>query len=124
MRPAAAAALATAAPLPDKAADDGVPCEGSDFSALSRRITDSGLMKRRPGYYVARIGGVAALYIGAWTAFAMLGHTWWQLAIGGVLGVLFSQIALVAHDIAHRQVFRLRRPARPPAASRATSASA
>ncbi|MFJ2954949.1 fatty acid desaturase family protein [Streptomyces sp. NPDC087270] len=110
MRPAAAAALATAAPLPDQAADDGAPCEGSDFSALSRRITDSGLMKRRPGYYVARIGGVAALYIGAWTAFAMLGHTWWQLAIGGVLGVLFSQIALVAHDIAHRQVFRLRRP--------------
>nr|WP_235032095.1 acyl-CoA desaturase [Actinacidiphila yanglinensis] len=77
---------------------------------LVRRITDSGLMRRRPGYYVARIGGVAVLYAAAWTVFALLGPTWWQLAVAVVLGVLFSQIALVAHDIAHRQVFRLRRP--------------
>ncbi|WP_232792321.1 fatty acid desaturase family protein [Actinacidiphila yeochonensis] len=84
--------------------------EGSDFSALYRRVAASGLMRRRPGYYTARIGGVAVLYGAAWTAFALLGHSWWQLGIAAALGVLFAQIALVAHDIAHRQVFRLRRP--------------
>ncbi|BBA98546.1 putative fatty acid desaturase [Actinacidiphila reveromycinica] len=110
MKPAAAVAIAPAAGPDDGSDTAGTLCEGSDFSVLARRITDSGLMERRPGYYVARIGGVAALYAGAWTAFALIGPTWWQLAVGGVLGVLFSQIALVAHDIAHRQVFRLRRP--------------
>ena len=29
---------------------------------------------------------------------------------GGVPGVVFAQVALVAHDLAHRQVFRTRRP--------------
>ncbi|WNI17153.1 fatty acid desaturase family protein [Actinacidiphila sp. ITFR-21] len=83
---------------------------GSDFARLARRVATSGLLKRRPGYYSARIGGIAFLYAGTWAAFAFLGSSWWQLATAGVLGVLFAQIALVAHDIAHRQVFRLRRP--------------
>jgi len=98
----AAVALAPPSEVPDGA--------GSDFACLQRRMATSGLLKRRPGYYVARIGGVAVLYVGAWTAFALLGHTWWQMVTAAVLGVLFSQVALVAHDIAHRQVFRLRRP--------------
>ncbi|MDX6355409.1 MAG: hypothetical protein QOF98_2312, partial [Streptomyces sp.] len=72
--------------------------------------TESGLLKRRPGYYVARIGGVVGLYAAAWVAFAFIGDSWWQLLTAAALGVLYSQVALVAHDIAHRQVFRLRRP--------------
>src|SRR5882762_9444078 len=83
---------------------------GSDFAGLARRIADSGLLKRRPGYYVARIGGVVGLYAAAWVAFAFIGDSWWQLLTAAALGVLYSQVALVAHDIAHRQVFRLRRP--------------
>jgi fatty acid desaturase len=84
--------------------------EGSDFAVLTRAIVAAGLLARRPGYYAARIGGVAVLYAAAWTVFALLGHSWWQLLVAGVLGVLFAQVALVAHDIAHRQVFRLRGP--------------
>ncbi|MDI5962032.1 acyl-CoA desaturase [Streptomyces sp. SL13] len=83
---------------------------GSDFAVLSRRIVGAGLLRRRPGYYAARIGGVAVLYAAGWTAFAVLGHSWWQLLIAAGLGVMFAQVALVAHDLAHRQVFRLRRP--------------
>ncbi|GAB2584027.1 acyl-CoA desaturase [Streptomyces capparidis] len=83
---------------------------GSDFAALSRRVAAAGLLRRRPGYYAARIGGVGALYAGTWTAFALLGDSWWQLLLAAVLGVVFAQVALVAHDLAHRQVFRLRRP--------------
>ena len=83
---------------------------GSDFAVLSRRIAAEDLMRRRPGYYTARIGGVLVLFAAAWTAFALLGHSWWQLLVAAVLGILFTQVALVAHDLAHRQVFRLRRP--------------
>ncbi|SDM65029.1 fatty acid desaturase family protein [Actinacidiphila guanduensis] len=101
---------AAAVPTPAPPVTAPAPPDGSDFAVLSRRIADSGLMRRRPGYYAARIGSLAVLYAGAWTAFALLGSSWWQLAVAVVLGVLFTQVALVAHDLAHRQVFRLRRP--------------
>jgi fatty acid desaturase len=83
---------------------------GSDFAVLSRRITGAGLMRRRPAYYVARLGVVALMYLGGWTAFLAIGSSWWQLITAGFLAVTFAQIALVAHDLAHRQVFRTRRP--------------
>jgi fatty acid desaturase len=83
---------------------------GSDFARLCREITSAGLMARRPGYYVARIGAIAVLFAAAWAAFFLIGDSWWQLPIAAFLAVLFAQIALVSHDLAHRQVFRTRRP--------------
>ncbi|PSL04707.1 fatty acid desaturase [Haloactinopolyspora alba] len=83
---------------------------GSDFAALARRINAEGLLDRRPGYYVARFTLVAAAYAAAWAALAVLGDTWWTLVVAVVLGVAFAQVALVAHDLAHRQVFRTRKP--------------
>jgi fatty acid desaturase len=82
---------------------------GSDFAALSQLITAAGLMRRRPGYYLARIGLVASLYIAGWAAFVAVGDSWYQLIVAACLAVVFAQLALVAHDIAHRQVFRTRR---------------
>jgi fatty acid desaturase len=82
---------------------------GSDFAALSHLIARAGLMRRRPGYYLARIGLVVCLYVGGWMAFAAVGDSWYQLIVASCLAVVFAQLALVAHDIAHRQVFRTRR---------------
>jgi fatty acid desaturase len=82
---------------------------GSDFARLSKQIADHGLMARRPGYYTVRLAAVAALYAGAWTAFVLLGASWWTLVVAAFLAVVFGQVALVAHDVAHRQVFRLRK---------------
>jgi fatty acid desaturase len=81
---------------------------GSDFASLSQRIVSAGLMRRRPGYYLARIGLVAALYVAGWVAFAVVGDSWYQLVVAPFLAIVFAQLALVAHDIAHRQVFRTR----------------
>ena len=83
---------------------------GSDFAELSRRINAAGLLRRRPGYYVVRLGVVAAALIGGWAAFFLIGSSWWTLAVAAVLAVVFGQVALVAHDLAHRQVFRTNRP--------------
>jgi fatty acid desaturase len=94
----------TLPPAPARAAG-----RGSDFAKLSRLIAEAGLMRRRPGYYVARIGLVAAIYLGGWVAFVAIGDSWWQLLMAPYLAVAFAQLALVAHDIAHRQVFRTRR---------------
>ncbi|HCT79030.1 MAG TPA: delta fatty acid desaturase [Micromonosporaceae bacterium] len=83
---------------------------GSDFAQLSRRIVQVGLLDPRPRYYLIRIGCVAAAYLGSWAAFVALGDSWYQIIVAAVLAVVFAQVALVAHDIAHRQVFRTRRP--------------
>jgi fatty acid desaturase len=82
---------------------------GSDFAALSRRITAAGLLRPRPGYYVARLSLVALAFVGGWAAFVAIGASWWQLLVAVVLAVVYAQLALVAHDLAHRQVFRRRR---------------
>jgi fatty acid desaturase len=82
---------------------------GSDFAHLNRLIDGAGLLRRRPGYYVARLALVAAAYVGGLTAFFLLGDSWWQLLVAAFMGIMFAQTALVAHDIAHRQIFRSRR---------------
>ncbi|WP_253863897.1 fatty acid desaturase family protein [Prauserella halophila] len=91
------------------AAEPSETRQGSDFAVLSRRIADAGLFARRPGYYATRIGIVAALYGAGIAAFFLLGDTWWQLLLAAFFAVVFAQVALVSHDLAHRQVFRTRR---------------
>ncbi|WP_199517214.1 fatty acid desaturase family protein [Nucisporomicrobium flavum] len=83
---------------------------GSDFAALNRQIARSGLLERRPAYYAVRMSVVAVMLAGVWVAFAVIGSSWWSIAVAGLLGVAFSQTALLAHDIAHRQVFRTKTP--------------
>src|SRR5690242_17822095 len=86
------------------------PSAGSDFAVLARRMTAEGLMTRRPAYYILRLGIVAILVASGWTGFFVIGSSWWQLATAAFLAVAFAQLALVAHDLAHRQVFRTKRP--------------
>ncbi|MFB9442973.1 acyl-CoA desaturase [Dactylosporangium vinaceum] len=83
---------------------------GSDFAVLARRINEERLMERRPAYYAARLSVVALMFVGGWTAFVLIGSSWWQLVTAVLLAVTFAQLALVAHDLAHRQVFRTKRP--------------
>ncbi|MFJ2740672.1 fatty acid desaturase family protein [Streptomyces sp. NPDC087440] len=79
---------------------------GSDFARLARQIKDAGLMRRRPFYYGVRMALVLLAYVAGWLAFVSVGDSWWTLAVGAFLAVVFGQVALVAHDVGHRQVFR------------------
>lgn len=81
---------------------------GSDFARLSRRVTEAGLLDPRPGYYALRLGIVGGLYLGGWAAFFVVGDSWYQVLVAVFLAVVFAQVALVAHDLAHRQVLRAR----------------
>jgi fatty acid desaturase len=91
--------MTTTTPQPSLAA-------GSDFAELSRRINAAGLLRRRPAHYALRLGLVTAAYAAGWSAFVLVGASWWTLLVAVFLAVVFAQVALVAHDLAHRQVFR------------------
>ncbi|MFH8476980.1 fatty acid desaturase family protein [Streptomyces sp. NPDC018000] len=82
---------------------------GSDFAQLSRRIAAEGLLDRRAAYYTVRITLVGLAFVGGWVALFALGDTWLQLVLAAVMAVVFAQVGLLSHDLAHRQVFSSRR---------------
>jgi fatty acid desaturase len=81
----------------------------SDYSELSRRIKQAGLLRRRSAYYAAKIASTAVLLAAGWTAFLLLGDSWWQLVTAVFLAFAFTQIAFLGHDAGHRQIFGTRR---------------
>jgi fatty acid desaturase len=82
---------------------------GSEYSELSRQIKEAGLLERRSGYYIWKITLTIGLLAGGWTAFAVVGNSWWQLAVAVLLAAVFTQIGFLGHDAGHRQVFATRR---------------
>ncbi|WP_280346521.1 fatty acid desaturase family protein [Nocardia neocaledoniensis] len=102
--------MTTSALVPDSSARPPRRGADGDYARLLRRVSDAGLMRRRPGYYAVRLGLVGAAFVGGWAAFVLVGDSWWTLLVAAFLAVAFAQVALVMHDVAHRQVFRLRKP--------------
>ncbi|GAA1691106.1 acyl-CoA desaturase [Nonomuraea maheshkhaliensis] len=87
-----------------------IDTRGSDFARLAHRITEAGLLDRRPVYYAVRMSIAALVYLGCWALFAWVGDSWLQLLVAVVMAVVFTQLGFLAHDLGHRQVFRTRRP--------------
>jgi fatty acid desaturase len=81
----------------------------SDYAELSRRIKQAGLLRRRPAYYAAKSASTAVLLAAGWTAFFLLGDSWWQLVTAVFLAFAFTQIAFLGHDAGHRQICGTRR---------------
>jgi fatty acid desaturase len=76
------------------------------YTELMAGVRDRGLLARRYGYYWTRIALATAAFAGIWVGFFLLGQSWWQLLLAAALGVLSTQFGFLAHDGAHRQVFR------------------
>lgn len=83
-----------------------VPKLANDFTALSHLVAASGLMRRRYGYYWAKLLAVPVVVAAMIVIFIWIGDTWWQLLTAAVFAVMFTQIAMLGHDAAHRQIFR------------------
>ncbi len=66
-------------------------------------------MRRRPGYYTAKIGAMLGLFVAGWAAFGLLGRSWYQLLIAAFLAVVFTQLGFLGHDAGHRQIFATRK---------------
>ncbi|MFI9172368.1 fatty acid desaturase family protein [Streptomyces lincolnensis] len=82
---------------------------GSEYAALSREVKRSGLLKRRPGYYSVKVGANLLLLAAGWTAFALIGPSWWQLLTAAFLAVMFTQTAFIGHDAGHHQIAATKR---------------
>jgi fatty acid desaturase len=67
-------------------------------------------MKRRNGYYIAKVSGTVGAYLAVWALVVVVGASWWQLAIAVLLAFATTQVAFLGHDFGHRQVFRKRGP--------------
>jgi fatty acid desaturase len=98
--PVSAAPASAAAPAAQR---------GSEYAQLSRQIKHAGLLERRPRHYIWKIAIIAALLAGGWTAFVLVGDSWWQLAVAAFLAVMFTQVGFLGHDAGHRQIFGSRR---------------
>jgi fatty acid desaturase len=82
---------------------------GSEYAELSRLIREAGLLHRRTRYYTWKIVVTVGALASGWTAFVVVGDSWWTLVIAAFLAVLFTQVGFLGHDAGHRQVFASRR---------------
>jgi fatty acid desaturase len=85
------------------------PAGPDPFQELLRRVKAAGLLDPRPGYYTAKIAFNLAMLAAGWIALALVGNSWWVIAVGVYMAFAYTQTGFVGHDIGHRQVTRSRR---------------
>ena len=86
----------------------------TNFNEVLTRVRDAGLLKKQPSFYIIRLAVISALASGLWTAGVFVGQAFnqnqvWILAgfgVAGLLGILSAQYGFIAHEAAHRQIFR------------------
>ncbi|UNK71844.1 acyl-CoA desaturase [Microbacterium sp. H1-D42] len=67
-------------------------------------VRDTGLLGRTPVFYALVGVGILLGFGGVITGFILLGDSWLQLLMAAALGILFTQVAFLAHEAAHRQI--------------------
>ena len=109
IEPAHARQESPSAPRPAEPCTAPAPRRGSEYAQLSRQVKQAGLLERRSGYYTWKIAATAALLIGGWVAFVLVGNSWWLIAVAVCQAVIFTQVGFLGHDAGHRQIFGSRR---------------
>ena len=74
------------------------------FTAIARQVREANLLRRSGWFYLALGAGLLLALGGAITGFILFGASWYQLLIAAALGIIFTQIAFIAHEASHRQV--------------------
>ncbi len=67
-------------------------------------VRETGLLKRTPWFYTIVAVALALGFGGAVTGFILLGDSWFQLLIAAAFGILFTQVAFLSHEAAHRTI--------------------
>ncbi len=75
------------------------------YQELSRIVREAGLLGRTRWFYITLLAALGTALAGLTAGSVLLGHSWFQLLLAGALGVLLTQVAFVAHEASHRQVF-------------------
>ena len=89
---------------PTRARASDFPPVAKAFVRLSQTVRETGLMRRTPWFYALTGAALMLLLAAAAVGFVLLGDSWFQLLVAGALGIIFTQIAFLAHEAAHRQI--------------------
>jgi fatty acid desaturase len=82
------------------------PIPANDYARLKRQVAEAGLLDARPAYYWLKTA-IALGTVGAVAALAILaGEPAVVLAGAVLLGFASTQVALLSHDVGHRQGYR------------------
>jgi fatty acid desaturase len=76
----------------------------ASYTEVSRAVKAGGLLRRARWFYVLLATGLLVALAADVTGMALLGESWFQLILAGVLGLILTQFAFFAHEAAHRQV--------------------
>lgn len=77
----------------------------NSYAALMKAVTQAGLMRKNPAFYILLFVGLSVALGGLITGFVLIGSSWFQLLIAAGLGILLTQFAFITHEASHRQVF-------------------
>lgn len=78
----------------------------ASYTAVSRAVKSKGLLRRAGGFYLLVAIGLVLATIADVVGMVLLGHSWFQLILAGVLGLIFTQFAFLSHEAAHRQILK------------------
>ena len=79
------------------------------YAILRSRLQAIGCFQRQPGYYLRKTA-ISAAALGGVVALAVLADSTLVVLLSAIaLGIMSTQFGLIAHDVAHKQVFRGRR---------------
>lgn len=84
---------------------EGTARATSAFTELAQQVRHQGLLRRRYGYYWTKLIAAPLVVAACLAAFVWIGESWWQLFTAAALAIVFTQIAFLGHDAAHRQIF-------------------
>ncbi|WP_244971541.1 fatty acid desaturase family protein [Paramicrobacterium chengjingii] len=76
------------------------------YKEVSQVARESGLLRKAPWFYAIVGAAIALGFGGAVTGLILLGDSWFQLLIAASLGILFTQVAFLAHEAAHRVILK------------------
>ena len=83
---------------------DSFPPITQAYTKVAQVVRETGLLERAPWFYITVASAIALGFGGAITGFILLGDSWFQLLIAAALGILFTQVAFLSHEAAHRTI--------------------
>ncbi|NNC11504.1 acyl-CoA desaturase [Planctomonas sp. JC2975] len=76
----------------------------ASYTRISRLVKSENLLARTRGFYAIVAAALVAATAADVVGMVLLGHSWFQLILAGVLGLILTQFAFLAHEASHRQV--------------------
>jgi len=86
----------------------------TNFAQVLNLVREAGYLKKKPSFYIIRLVVISVIASALWTgagflAWAATHNGWWMILAFGLvalLGVMSAQYGFIAHEAAHRQIFR------------------